>query len=108
EAIASALELVGLPQESPPEAVPAEDARFDSLIELIDTHLRDSSGWEDEERLVVFTEYKTTLDYLIKRLCDHYDDSSAITSLFGGMEDSDREGVKKAFNDPESPVRILV
>ena len=62
--------------------------------------------------LIVFTEYKTTLDYLSRRLQECYAENRILT-LFGaggpeGMDESDRENVKAAFNDPAADVRILV
>ena len=54
--------------------------------DLIERLLRSDGAWRDDERLVVFTEYKTTLDYLTRRLRQHYDDDRILT-LFGGMDD---------------------
>ncbi len=72
----------------------------------------DGGGFRAEERLIVFTEYKTTLDYLARRLRERYPAERVLT-LFGaggseGMNEAERENVKAAFNDPASPVRILV
>ena len=63
--------------------------------------------WRDDERLVVFTEYKTTLDYLARRLRERYEPDRILT-LFGGMDEAERDLVKQAFNDPRHPVRILL
>jgi len=53
--------------------MPAADSRFDALVRWIDEHLRTAAGeWRDDERLVIFTEYKTTLDYLERRLRERY------------------------------------
>ena len=93
---------------------PIADARFDQLARLIERHLRSpvNGDFRDDERLVVFTEYKTTLDYLARRLRERWGDERVLT-LFGaggpgGMDESGREHVKTAFNDPDSEVRILV
>ena len=72
----------------------------------------DGGGFRADERLIVFTEYKTTLDYLARRLRERYPAERVLT-LFGaggseGMNEAERENVKAAFNDPASPVRILV
>ena len=72
----------------------------------------DADGFRTDERLIVFTEYKTTLDYLARRLRERYAGERILT-LFGaggsgGMDETGRENVKAAFNDPASPVRILV
>jgi len=90
---------------------PKEDARFDALCAVIDGRLRDGDAWRDDERLVVFTEYKTTLDHLVPRLAARYGEdvaSGAIRTLYGGLPPSDREAVTDAFNDPQDPIRVLV
>ena len=100
---------IQLEHESTISVNPLEDARFDALVQLIDTRLRHANQWRPDERLVLFTEYKTTLDYLQRRLREHYADSSdRILCLFGGMEDTTREQIKEAFNDPSAQVRILL
>ena len=92
---------------------PIADARFDQLIRLVERRLRArGGGFRTDERLVVFTEYKTTLDYLERRLRKHYGDERVLT-LYGaggpgGLDESGREHVKSAFNDPSAAVRILV
>ena len=94
------------------EQIPAEDSRFEALTALIwDLLLRDSK-FRCNERLIVFTEYKTTLDYLANRLRQEYSEDSVLT-LFGaggpsGMGSAERDSVKAAFNDPDATVRILV
>ncbi|QXE87381.1 DISARM system SNF2-like helicase DrmD [Geomonas nitrogeniifigens] len=100
------LKLDRLPATS---AKPTEDARYDRLKKLIDDRLRDGGKWGDSERLIVFTEYKTTLDYLVNRLRAEYgQDDKGLILLYGGMDDQERESVKKAFNDFASPARILI
>lgn len=90
-------------------AAPRRDARFDTLVTWIDTHLRAGrKGFLADERLVVFTEYKTTLDSLEARLRRHYPEAGAVRVLYGGMEERDREAVKAAFNDAADAVRILI
>ena len=100
---------ISMEQESTISINPKEDARFEALAQLIDANLRDANQWRQNERIVVFTEYKTTLDYLQRRLREHYADSSdRVLCLFGGMEDTTREQIKEAFNDPTAKVRILL
>ena len=83
------------------EQDPAADARFDALHELIERLLRRDGHWMSEERLVVFTEYKTTLDYVLRRLRQTYhQDEERFLCLYGGMDDPQREQIKEAFNDP--------
>lgn len=88
---------------------PKADERFKTLCKLIDTLLRPDNKWLEDERLVVFTEYKTTLDYILRRLRDKYPgEQDRFLSLFGGMDDLEREHIKDAFNDPDARVRVLI
>jgi superfamily II DNA or RNA helicase len=89
------------------EQDPVADSRFDALVQLIESLVRDGGGWRDDERLVVFTEYKTTLDYLTRRLRERYEEDRVLT-LFGGMDEVERDLIKQAFNDPGTAVRVLV
>jgi hypothetical protein len=112
--ISHALTALGFAPSKPAlETDPKHDARFDELVKWVDKNLREGNGWHKDERLVIFTEYKTTLDYLKRRLRAKYkDDRSAIRVLYGSMDNSDGEGtfdvIKNDFNDPRSPVRILI
>ena len=108
--INAAVESLGLAagEASATETDPTEDARYQALLQLIDERLRNGGGWRDDERLVVFTEYKTTLDYLLRRLRADLGETARIRALYGGMEDAEREEMKRAFNDPADRVRILV
>ena len=108
------LDALGFALDDAPmtEQTPAADARFDALVALVENLLRAGGVFRDDERLIVFTEYKTTLDYLARRLRERYPADRVLT-LFGtggpeGMDEAGRENVKAAFNDPDSPVRILV
>ena len=101
-----ALKLIELPVTT---KIPAVDARFDRLKDLIRRRLRNAETWNSDERLIIFTEYKTTLDYLAQRLASEFGaDTGAIIQLYGGMSDEERERIKLSFNDPTSPVRILL
>lgn len=92
------------------EQNPKHDARFKLLVKKIDELLRDGKEWKNDERLVVFTEYKTTQDYLLRRLSEHYKDTThrRICVLYGGMADNEREAIKARFNDEGDDIRILL
>lgn len=58
-ALDAALAALGLGGVSKPvETNPAKDARFDALVAMIERLLRSDGSWRDDERLVVFTEYR--------------------------------------------------
>lgn len=108
-AVDAALHALKLDQLPVVNKVPSVDARFDRLKDLVKQRLRNAEAWNRDERLIVFTEYKTTLDYVVRRLEREFGaDGGAIIQLYGGMSDEDRERIKLAFNDPDSPVQILV
>jgi len=113
-AIDAALDDLGLGEGAGPvvERDPRHDARFDALCHWIDTNLRTTEeGWREDERLIVFTEYKTTLDHLKRRLRARHREEGVIRVLFGRMDDpreGSRESIIAAFNDPGDPVRVLV
>jgi hypothetical protein len=89
------------------EIDPLVDSRHAALEALVERLLRAGGKWRDDERLVVFTEYKTTLDYLFRRLSMKFG-AERILTLFGGMDDAERSDVKANFNNPAHPVRVLV
>ena len=112
--VQSAVEALGFDPDGPPptQCAPTDDARFDQLVALVEELLRAGDRFRDDERLIVFTEYKTTLDYLAHRLRGRYPEDRILT-LFGvggpgGMDAAARDSVKAAFNDPDARVRILV
>ncbi|MBU1700463.1 MAG: DISARM system SNF2-like helicase DrmD [Candidatus Eisenbacteria bacterium] len=94
------------------EQDPKNDARFDILCDIIDTKIKNNKKWRDDERLIVFTEYKTTLDYIVRRLRKRYEEKRILT-LFGsggkeGQDELERDLVKQAFNNPDHTVRLLI
>ncbi|MBU0550836.1 DISARM system SNF2-like helicase DrmD [Myxococcota bacterium] len=84
------------------------DARLRALETLIDRALRERGDWRGDERLVIFTEYLATLDYLSAQLQAKYGAGEWLLSLYGGMSDAERDIIKRSFNDPESEARILI
>ena len=103
----AALNLVPQDDEDIPD--PTLDARWDKLLGSIEKYLRVGTRWQGSNRIVVFTEYKTTLDYLRRRLLTTYaDQPDIVRELYGGMDDRQRDEIKQAFNDPNDPVRVLL
>lgn len=84
------------------------DSKAQQLIDWIEANLREDGTWTDE-RLIIFTEYKDTLDYLYGILRERYGEDHLLT-LIGGMNLANREIIKAAFQAPpdEHPVRILI
>ena len=112
-AVDEALKGIGLSPEVilrnmlTPDVTPP-DSKWERLCAWINDNLLIKGEFRDNERLIIFTEYKNTLDYLISRFKNVKFDEPQIEKLFGGASADKRERIKDAFNDPESPVRILV
>jgi superfamily II DNA or RNA helicase len=107
-ALESALTALGLDTHTS-LSVPARDARITALIAWIESRLRNPDGtWKVDERLIIFTEYKTTLDYLQRRLLDHFRTPDALLNLYGDLDQRGRDLVTAAFNNATHPVRVLI
>jgi hypothetical protein len=107
------LDRLALTRDEGALRVPKVDSRFDRVLEVVTQHLRDGKHWKNDERLIIFTEYKTTLDYLFRRFKSEFqsDYESRIRILFGGKSQAglmNRDEVIDAFNDPENAIRILI
>src|SRR5690606_28824996 len=74
------------------------DSTAQQLIDCIEANLRENGTWTSE-RLIIFTEYKDTLDYLHDILRERCGDDHLLT-LIGGMNLANREAIKAAFQAP--------
>lgn len=89
------------------------DARAEALIDWLTVTCRTpGKGWNDE-RVIVFTEYRDTQKWLVDLLMTHGfggDGGKRVATLYGGMDTDDRERTKNEFqaHPDRSPVRILV
>ena len=107
--VTRSLAALGLPPGT--LAWPTFDARYAAVQAQIKSLLQDGSGcWKADERIVIFTEFKTTLDYLVTRLKEDFAGEGVVLQLFGvgDMDENERKAVTNAFNDPTATVRILV
>ena len=84
------------------------DSKTERLVQWIRTNLFLDGTLRDDERLIVFTEYKETLFYLEQRLLREGFDKNTLRLLYGGMKANDFEAVKEEFEDPTAPVRLLL
>ena len=118
EASAEEWELLRQMQQIAQEARYLADSRVHRLEELIRQHLcpelgREGAAWNDE-RLLIFTEYADTKDWLerrVRELIAGSDQAEArIATFHGGIRDERREAIKRSFNSPpqDDPLRILI
>ena len=85
------------------------DAKADAIINWLKTHIKNGENWTDE-RVILFTEYKTTQSWLQEILVANGFGGDRLNLIYGGMDDDEREAIKAGFQaDPQqSPVRILL
>ncbi|MEV6872230.1 DISARM system SNF2-like helicase DrmD [Amycolatopsis sp. NPDC051128] len=89
------------------------DAKARALITYLTAVCKNGKpkGRWNDERVVVFTEYRATQTWLAE-LLDRYElaDGGRLELLYGGMDDDQRERVKDDFQKPPDrhPVRILL
>ncbi len=88
------------------------DAKVKALVKWLDTNIRPSGTWSDE-RVIIFTEYRATQNYLLQHLANlGYAENGRLQLMYGGMDLEERERIKQAFQaDPTeegAEVRILL
>jgi superfamily II DNA or RNA helicase len=86
------------------------DARLAALIEFLDATCRPAGTWSND-RVVIFTEYAATLDWIAGILRQHgYREGIELATIQGSTLTEDRELIRARFNaDPAGePVRVLV
>ena len=84
------------------------DSKWDALIKWIDEKLIEKGKFRDDERLIIFTEYKDSQDYLLWRLRTRGLTEPAVMFVYGGIDLRERSEIRREFNDPNSSVRLLV
>lgn len=87
---------------------PNPDAKASELLKYLRAVCHPDRDWTNE-RVVVFTEYRDTQDWLV-RLLQQDGLGAGVRVLHGGMNAVERENLRQAFQaDPtEDPVRILI
>jgi superfamily II DNA or RNA helicase len=88
-----------------------EDVKCTHLLDWLDETLRPGGVWNDE-RVIIFTEYRDTQRYLRERLAARGVRAERVAELHGGMNEDDREHIKAAFQaapnlDPSALKLIL-
>ena len=91
------------------QAMHQTDSKAKAVLAWIDSYLKTKGDWNGK-RVILFTEYRTTLDWLQRILATHDLGGDRLMTLHGGMDYDERELVKAAFQaSPDvSPVRILL
>ncbi|WP_422449527.1 MULTISPECIES: DISARM system SNF2-like helicase DrmD [unclassified Endozoicomonas] len=85
------------------------DAKANAILDWVDSHLKTDGEWNNE-RVILFTEYRTTHQWLHQLLSSRDLGGDRLNIIHGSMDHDEREKIKAAFQaDPDvSPVRILL
>ncbi|WP_326637542.1 DISARM system SNF2-like helicase DrmD [Streptosporangium sp. NBC_01755] len=94
------------------EAKKQPDAKFDAMRAWLDPIVRPDGEWNDDngERVIIFTEYRDTQNWLRDQLIHAGYPARLIACLYGGMDDAERDRIRKVFRDSPDldPMRILL
>lgn len=85
------------------------DAKASAILDWLTTNLKVAGQW-NERRVILFTEYRTTHQWMHQILVSHGFGGERLALLHGGMPQDEREIVKAAFqaSPNDSAVRILL
>ncbi len=84
-----------------------KDRKWEELRKILqnDPLVHDASG--RLRKLIIFTEHRDTLNYLVKKISDSIGDPAAVVMIHGGTQRDDRRAIQENFRtNPE--VRILI
>lgn len=86
-----------------------QDSKAKSVLEWIEKNLKSDGKWNDR-RVILFTEYRTTHQWLHEILASQGYGPDRVAILHGGIDHDEREKIKAAFQAaPDvSDVRILL
>ncbi|MGE3419120.1 MAG: DISARM system SNF2-like helicase DrmD [Bradyrhizobium sp.] len=91
------------------QAAHRTDAKARAVLDWLAKHLKNGDQWTNE-RVILFTEYRTTQQWMHEILAAQDFGGERLALIYGGMDPKEREAVKAAFqaSPSESPVRILL
>ncbi len=99
-------QLAELEKQAAKQRKSGTDRKWEELRSII-TSDEMTSGDGVDRKIIVFTEHRDTLDYLVSRISTLIGRSEAVASIHGGMNRQARRRVQHAFvNDPH--LRVLV
>jgi len=85
------------------------DSKSEAICNWIRNNLKDGTKW-NSSRVILFTEYRTTQQWLEKILIEKGYGGKRLAIIHGGMDHEEREDIKAAFqtHPEQSEVRILL
>lgn len=86
------------------------DSKAEAILNWIEVNLKTDGGEWNDRRVILFTEYRTTLQWLHEMLATHGYGGDRLSIIHGGIKHDDREIIKAAFqaSPQDSRVRVLL
>src|SRR5690606_28621835 len=83
------------------------ERKWSDLLELLQDTLEMQQPQQGQRKLVIFTEHRDTLNYLMERLSTLIGRTEAIVTIHGGMRREDRRDIEDRFrNDPDTLILL--
>lgn len=99
--------LDGLVAQSEQLVTAGTDAKWLQLSSILSRHILDAGTDGFAHKLIVFTEHRDTLEYLVDRIAAFLGAPESVVCIHGGLSRRERKDVQSRFvNDPS--IRILV
>ncbi|NJC00211.1 superfamily II DNA or RNA helicase [Xanthomonas sp. 3272] len=85
------------------------DSKAKAILDWLTANLKSDGQW-NHRRVILFTEYRTTHQWMHQILASHGFGGERLGLLHGGLSQEEREPIKAAFqaSPQDSPVRILL
>lgn len=87
--------------------VSERDRKWDELSRLLDNNREMFDAHGHRRKLVIFTEFRDTLNYLAERIRTQLGHPEVVTTIYGGMGREERKKAKEAFTQ-DKDILILV
>lgn len=85
-----------------------ETTKINKLIGVLKQKICVNNEYLKDERIIIFTEYKQTLEYVLEILKRRGFKEPYIDILYGGIDSKKRQLLKERFNNEESNLKILL
>jgi superfamily II DNA or RNA helicase len=104
---AEILSLIDLEHQALTVVQSGNDKKWEELSYLLQDKPEMFTEGGSRRKLIIFTEHKDTLNYLVTRIGDMLGNTNAVRTIYGGTNRDDRRKVQEEFrNDPEVIVLI--
>jgi superfamily II DNA or RNA helicase len=84
-----------------------KDRKWDELSKLLDNNQEMFDAHGHRRKLVIFTEFRDTLNYLAERIRNQLGHPEFVTTIYGGMGREERRKAKEAFTQDKDILMLV-